>query len=212
MKPAIIALAAMLASSAAHAADKPGEKPADKMAGMQMSAPMSMGLPLSPMPSIYAGRGRQAGRAGVQGPGRRTTWPISTKDPGDPEVLRPGREPAVRLQPRRGDPLVPRGRPARSGLRHVLVGRRLALGPNINLPMPPDAIAPAWQALQQAQALRAQGLAARAGLDRGAGGPLLQGSQGRPPRPRRGLRRGHGQALARASRRPRRRRRSTPRR
>src|ERR1700720_2969143 len=28
-----------------------------------------------------------------------------------------------------------------------------ALGPNINLPMPPDAVAPAWQALLRAQAL-----------------------------------------------------------
>jgi tetratricopeptide (TPR) repeat protein len=32
-------------------------------------------------------------------------------------------------------------------------GVAYALGPNINLPMPPDAIAPAWQALARAQAL-----------------------------------------------------------
>ena len=32
------------------------DRPADRMAGMQMSGPMSMGLPLSPMPSVYAGQ------------------------------------------------------------------------------------------------------------------------------------------------------------
>ena len=32
-------------------------------------------------------------------------------------------------------------------------GVAVALGPNINLPMPPDAVAPAWEALQRAQAL-----------------------------------------------------------
>ena len=32
-------------------------------------------------------------------------------------------------------------------------GVAVALGPNINMPMPPDAVAPAWEALQNAQAL-----------------------------------------------------------
>src|SRR5262249_41542908 len=35
-------------------------------------------------------------------------------------------------------------------------GLAYALGPNINQPMPPDALAPAWQALQQAKRLAAK--------------------------------------------------------
>jgi tetratricopeptide (TPR) repeat protein len=150
MKPAVIALAALLASSSAHAADKP-DKPADKMAGMQMSAPMSMGLPLSPMPSIYAGEADKPGAPVFKGLGVHH-MAISTQVPetqkffdqgvnllfgfNHAEAIRSFRE-AARLD---------------TACAMCWWGMSLALGPNINLPMPPDAIAPAWQALQQAQA------------------------------------------------------------
>lgn len=150
MKSAFFALA-LLASSTAHAADKPGERPADKMAGMQMSAPMSMGLPLSPMPSIYAGEADKAGAPVFKGLGVHH-MAISTKVPetqrffdqgvnllfgfNHAEAIRSFRE-AARLDP---------------DCAMCWWGMSVALGPNINLPMPPDAVAPAWQALQQAQA------------------------------------------------------------
>jgi hypothetical protein len=151
VKSVILVLAAMLASSAAQAADKPGERPADKMAGMQMSAPMSMGLPLSPMPSIYAGEADKPGAPVFKGLGVHHVA-ISTKVPqtqkffdqgvnllfgfNHAEAIRSFRE-AARLDP---------------DCAMCWWGMSLALGPNINLPMPADAVAPAWQALQQAQA------------------------------------------------------------
>jgi hypothetical protein len=131
--------------------DKPREKPADKMAGMQMSAPMSMGLPLSPMPSIYAGEADKPGAPVFKGLGVHH-MAISTKVPetqkffdqgvnllfgfNHAEAIRSFRE-AARLDP---------------NCAMCWWGMSVALGSNINLPMPPDAIAPAWQALQQAQA------------------------------------------------------------
>ncbi len=155
MKSAILALAAVLASSAAQAADPPGERPADKMAGMQMSAPMSMGLPLSPMPSIYAGEADKPGAPVFKGLGVHhmaiTTQVPETQrffDQGvnllfgfnHAEAIRSFRE-AARLDP---------------NCAMCWWGMSAALGPNINLPMPPDAVAPAWQALQQAQARAAK--------------------------------------------------------
>jgi predicted Zn-dependent protease len=141
----------MLAASGALAAEKPGERPADKMAGMQMSAPMSMGLPLSPMPSIYAGEADKPGAPVFKGLGVHHVA-ISTKVPqtqkffdqgvnllfgfNHAEAIRSFRE-AARLDP---------------DCAMCWWGMSLALGPNINLPMPADAVAPAWQALQQAQA------------------------------------------------------------
>jgi len=155
MKTPIVALAVLLAASASHAAGKPrahhAERPADKMAGMQMSAPMSMGLPLSPMPSIYAGEADKPGAPVFTGLGAHH-MAISTKVPetqkffdqgvnllfgfNHAEAIRSFRE-AARLDP---------------GCAMCWWGMSVALGPNINLPMPPDAVAPAWQALQQAKA------------------------------------------------------------
>jgi tetratricopeptide (TPR) repeat protein len=147
----MLALVAALASSGAQAAEKLGERPADKMAGMQMSAPMSMGLPLSPMPSIYAGEADKAGAPVFKGLGDHH-MAISTRVPetqrffdqgvnllfgfNHAEAIRSFRE-AARLDP---------------NCAMCWWGMSVALGPNINLPMPPDAVAPAWQALQQAQA------------------------------------------------------------
>jgi tetratricopeptide (TPR) repeat protein len=157
MKIAIVALSlmAVLAASTTTAAEKPGERPADKMAGMQMSAPMSMGLPLSPMPSIYAGEADKPGAPVFKGLGVHQMT-ISTKVPetqrffdqgvnllfgfNHAEAIRSFRE-AARLDP---------------DCAMCWWGMSVALGPNINLPMPPDAVAPAWQALQQAQARAAK--------------------------------------------------------
>jgi tetratricopeptide (TPR) repeat protein len=145
-------LAAALAATAASAADPPKDRPADRMAGMQMNAPMSMGVPLSPMPSVYAGQADKKGAPVFKGLGAHK-MPITTKnartqmffDQGvnllfgfnHAEAIRSFRE-AARLDP---------------DCAMCWWGVAIALGPNINLPMPPDAVAPAWQALQQARRL-----------------------------------------------------------
>jgi tetratricopeptide (TPR) repeat protein len=155
MKTPMVALAVLLAASASQAADKPGERPADKMAGMQMSAPMSMGVLMSPMPSVYAGEADKPGAPVFKGLGVHHVA-ISTKVPetqrffdqgvnllfgfNHAEAIRSFRE-AARLDP---------------DCAMCWWGMSFALGPNINLPMPPDAVAPAWQALQQAQARAAK--------------------------------------------------------
>lgn len=159
MKTPIIALAILAAASASHAAEKHlakhAERPADAMAGMQMSAPMSMGLPLSPMPSIYAGEADKPGAPVFKGLGVHHIA-ISTKVPetqrffdqgvnllfgfNHAEAIRSFRE-AGRLDP---------------DCAMCWWGMAVALAPNINLPMPPDAVAPAWQALQQARARAAK--------------------------------------------------------
>ena len=65
-------------------------------------------------------------------------------------------------------------------------GEALVLGPNINLPMQEDAVAPAFAAAEKARGARRQGEPARAGADRGGRGPLRQGS--RRPTGRRSMR------------------------
>ena len=154
MKPwfATISLAALLAASVSSGAQAQAQSPADKMAGMQMSGPMSMGLPLSPMPSIYAGEADKPGAPVFKGLGSHH-MAISTKNPqtqtffdqgvnllfgfNHAEAIRSFRE-AARLDP---------------DCAMCWWGMAFALGPNINLPMPPDAVPPAWQALQQARRL-----------------------------------------------------------
>jgi tetratricopeptide (TPR) repeat protein len=148
--------AALLAAGSVEAQDKPQDKahdrPADRMAAMQMSAPMSMGIPLSPMPSVYAGQADKKGAPVFKGLGSHH-MAISTKNPqtqkffdqgvnllfgfNHAEAIRSFRE-AGRLDP---------------DCAMCWWGMAFALGPNINLPMPPDAVAPAWQALQQAERL-----------------------------------------------------------
>ena len=59
-------------------------------------------------------------------------------------------------------------------------GEALVLGPNINLPMQEEAVAPAYAALGKAQALAAKADAARTGADRGVGDTLRRGREGRP--------------------------------
>lgn len=147
--------AASLGASAAHGADTPKERPADRMAHMQMSGPMSMGIPLSPMPSVYAGQADKAGAPVFKGLGSHhmaiTTKVARTQmffDQGvnllfgfnHAEAIRSFRE-AARLDP---------------DCAMCWWGVAFALGPNINLPMPPDAVAPAWQALGQAKRLEAK--------------------------------------------------------
>ena len=59
-------------------------------------------------------------------------------------------------------------------------GEAFVLGPNINLPMQEDAVAPAFAAAQKAKALARQGEPPRAGADRRARSALRQRSEGRP--------------------------------
>ncbi len=130
---------------------------ADPMADMPGMAPMShggmsMGPMLGPMPSIYAGEADKPGAPVFQGLGAHR-HPISTRNPetqkffdqgvnllfgfNHAEAIRSFRE-AARLDP---------------DCAMCWWGMAFALGPNINLPMPDDAVAPAWAALQRAKAL-----------------------------------------------------------
>jgi len=145
---AIGAIAAGLAAGQAQAQDKPDHS----MPGMLMPGPMNMGLPMSPMPSVYAGEADKPGAPVFKGLGSHH-MPISTRNPktqaffdqgvnllfgfNHAEAIRSFRE-AARLDP---------------DCAMCWWGMAEALGPNINLPMPSDAVAPAMQALQRAQAL-----------------------------------------------------------
>lgn len=116
-----------------------------------MQHAMHMG-PMSPMPGIYAGQADKPGAPIFKGLGAHR-FPITTRSPqaqrffdqgvnllfgfNHAEAIRSFRE-AARLDP---------------DCAMCWWGVALALGPNINMPMPPDAVAPAWQALQRAQAL-----------------------------------------------------------
>jgi tetratricopeptide (TPR) repeat protein len=139
--PALTAAAALL--SGAAAADPMGDMPGMKQGGMLM---------IGPMPSVYAGEADKPGAPVFQGLGDHH-HPISTRnaqtqvffDQGvnllfgfnHAEAIRSFRE-AARLDP---------------DCAMCWWGVAEALGPNINLPMPPDAVAPAWAALQKARAL-----------------------------------------------------------
>jgi tetratricopeptide (TPR) repeat protein len=142
MKPAVIA-ALLLMPTAALAQASPGEM----MPGMGQMAHMN-----HPMPSVYAGQADKPGAPTFKGLGDHH-HPISTRnaetqryfDQGvnlmfgfnHAEAIRSFRE-AARLDP---------------DCAMCWWGVAAALGPNINLPMPPDAVAPAWEALQNAKAL-----------------------------------------------------------
>ncbi len=110
---------------------------------------MQMGLP--PMPAVYAGEADKPGAPVFQGLGV-FSMPVTATPPAQKffdqgvnlvfgfnhaEAIRSFRE-AARLDP---------------NCAMCWWGLALALGPNINLPMPDDAVAPAWAALQKARAL-----------------------------------------------------------
>ena len=137
---------ALLAAAASLWAGAAAAQPHD----MSQMKGMSMGLP--PMPAIYAGQADQEGAPVFQGLGAHR-FSITTSNPqsqaffdqgvklmfnfNHAEAIRSFRE-AARLDPE---------------CAMCWWGVAYALGPNINLPMPPDAVAPAWAALQRAQAL-----------------------------------------------------------
>jgi tetratricopeptide (TPR) repeat protein len=156
-----VAMVALLATAAAPASAADPQP----MAGMDMSGggmaigpgmamgPMNMGLPM--MPKVYAGQADKPGAPVFQGLGAHR-HPISTHNPktqmyfdqgvnllfgfNHAEAIRSFRE-AARLDP---------------DCAMCWWGVAFALGPNINLPMPDDAVAPAWQALGRARALEAK--------------------------------------------------------
>jgi tetratricopeptide (TPR) repeat protein len=146
-----LALCGTMLAGPALAADPPSGGMAD-MPGMSASGHMSMGAPIGPMPSIYAGEADKPGAPVFAGLGAHK-HPISTKNPqtqmffdqgvnlvfgfNHAEAIRSFRE-AARLDP---------------DCAMCWWGMAFALGPNINLPMPDDAVAPAWAALGKAKAL-----------------------------------------------------------
>jgi tetratricopeptide (TPR) repeat protein len=140
-------LAGTLLTGAAMAAEPMADMPGMAHGGM------AMGPMLGPMPSIYAGEADKPGAPVFRGLGVHK-HPISTKNPeaqtffdqgvnllfgfNHAEAIRSFRE-AARLDP---------------DCAMCWWGMAFALGPNINLPMPDDAVAPAWAALQRAKALQ----------------------------------------------------------
>jgi tetratricopeptide (TPR) repeat protein len=121
--------------------------PGEMMPGMGQ-----MGHMMHPMPAAYAGQADKPGAPTFKGLGDHR-HPISTRNPetqryfdqgvnllfgfNHAEAIRSFRE-AARLDP---------------DCAMCWWGVAVALGPNINMPMPPDAVAPAWEALQNARAL-----------------------------------------------------------
>ena len=121
--------------------------PGEMMPGMGQ-----MGHMMHPMPAAYAGQADKPGAPTFRGLGDHR-HPISTRNPetqryfdqgvnllfgfNHAEAIRSFRE-AARLDP---------------DCAMCWWGVAVALGPNINMPMPPDAVAPAWEALQNARAL-----------------------------------------------------------
>jgi len=115
----------------------------------KMKGGMSMGLP--PMPSVYMGQADKPGAPVFTGLGVHHMAITATPDAqrffdqgvnlvfgfNHAEAIRSFRE-ATRLDP---------------NCAMCWWGMAFALGPNINLPMPDDAVAPAWQALRNAQTL-----------------------------------------------------------
>lgn len=145
----VISLLLGTALAGAAAAD-----PAPAMPGMGKGG-MMMGPMLGPMPAVYAGEADKPGAPVFAGLGAHR-HPISTKNRGTQtffdqgvnllfgfnhaEAIRSFRE-AARLDP---------------DCAMCWWGVAVALGPNINLPMPDDAVQPAWAALQKARALEAK--------------------------------------------------------
>ena len=143
MKYAAAAACLLLMPASAWAQTSPGEM----MPGMGQ-----MGHMTHAMPAAYAGQADKPGAPTFKGLGDHH-HPISTRNPetqryfdqgvnllfgfNHAEAIRSFRE-AARLDP---------------DCAMCWWGMAIALGPNINLPMPPDAVAPAWQALQQARRL-----------------------------------------------------------
>src|SRR4051812_17708531 len=145
--------AALLGASAlftlSHAADD--QEAAHAASGMN-AGEMNMQMTLPPMPAVYP-EANKPGAPVLAGYGDHH-HPITTSNPqtqaffdqgirllfafNHAEAIRSFRE-AARLDP---------------NCAMCWWGVAFALGPNINLPMQPDAVAPAWDALQKALALR----------------------------------------------------------
>ena len=146
MKLTIVLLAAAATFALASAADMPASMPMDMPGGMVMKM-------IDPMPAVYMGQADRPGAPIFKGLGNHrhkiTTRVARTQllfDQGirlsfgfnHAEAIRSFRE-AARLDPR---------------CAMCWWGVAFALGSNINLPMPDDAVKPAWDALQNAIALK----------------------------------------------------------
>ena len=152
MKRILISIFALCAAVPALAASD------SAMPGMAMSDPpsamggMNMKMTLPPMPAIYAGQPEKQGAPLFDGYSDHT-HKITTSNPktqayfdqgvrllfafNHAEAIRSFRE-GARLDP---------------DCAMCWWGVAFALGPNINLPMQPDAVAPAWAAIEMARAL-----------------------------------------------------------
>ncbi|MET0273283.1 MAG: hypothetical protein ABW360_09855 [Phenylobacterium sp.] len=170
MRSAILATAAVAALLASAAIAQPSHDMSKMQAGMP------------PMPSLYAGQADKPGAPVFTGLGSHH-FPITTANPetqkffdqgvklsfgfNHAEAIRSFRE-AARLDP---------------DCAMCWWGVAYALGSNINMPMPDDAVAPAWAALRKAQALASKAspreqawiaaLATRYSADRKANRPVL---------------------------------------
>jgi len=145
---AALAMAMCLLAPLARAQDRPPDHDHGAMSGPMAS------MRMSPMPSLYMGQADKPGAPVFTGLGAHH-HPISTTNPqtqalfdqgvklmfgfNHAEAIRSFRE-AARLDP---------------SCAICWWGVAMALGSNINMPMPGDAVAPAWESLQKAEALSA---------------------------------------------------------
>jgi tetratricopeptide (TPR) repeat protein len=143
-------LVALLWPAAALAAAPAPDNANSAMPGMATSGPMNMGI--APMPAVYAGQADKPGAPVFANLGVHH-HAISTHNPKTQMYFDQG----VRLM--FGFNHAEAIRSFREGARldpdcaMCWWGVAVALGPNINLPMPDDAVLPAWQALTKARAL-----------------------------------------------------------
>ncbi|MFN3515097.1 MAG: tetratricopeptide repeat protein [Phenylobacterium sp.] len=134
-------------------------QPADHSAHAATEGPAmnhgAMRAPGAPMPAIYMGQADKPGAPVFDGLGDHH-HPISTANPTTQKLFDQGvkllfgfnHAEAIRSfrEAARQDP----------DCAMCWWGVAFALGPNINLPMPEDAVAPAWEAISRAQALKAK--------------------------------------------------------
>ena len=144
-----------LAALGFAACSKPASKAASDGVGMAMSGPMNMKMTMIPMPTVYAGEADKPGAPMFKGLGAHK-HPINTKNAQTQLLFDQGINLLFGFN--HAEAIRSFREAARQDRDCAMCwwGVAFALGPNINLPMPEDAVAPAWDALSKAQALKSK--------------------------------------------------------
>ena len=146
----IFALAAITLAVLVSACSGPKAEPG----AASGSHPMDMKMTMMPMPAIYAGQADKAGAPVFKGLGAHT-HKISTDNPQTQAFFDQGMNLIFGFNHAEAIRSFREGARLDSNCAMCWWGIAFALGTNINLPMQPDAVAPAWEALGKAQALKA---------------------------------------------------------